>query len=312
MDFTNEPYVRVYTRDTTNWRRMGWDGQNVLMQLLRKVDRSGVIDLEGLEPWEVVCLHTGAPEESAKRGIESLLRIGTVEVRGSCLVIPNHLEAQEATKSDKVRAKEYREKRALGLNGTQKSSQAVTSTSQAVTPASREITGRHDGSRDVTPRHPLLCSAEALLCTASQESSAGTPAEPTAPPVVERIRELESRYPAGLANEARQACASARRNGKMANSLWLATLETLSKHPLDLVTRSVRTFVERYADGQKDERYLLGIVRGEARASTAYTGRANGNNGRPQRAAATTAKDFENEPSEEEQLARQLKEFANG
>ena len=59
MDFSNEPYVRVYTRNTTTWRRLEWQGQCVLIQMLRVVDRSGVLDIEDMTPAEAVSLHTG-------------------------------------------------------------------------------------------------------------------------------------------------------------------------------------------------------------------------------------------------------------
>lgn len=140
------------------------------------------------------------------------------------------------------------------------------------------------------------------------KASSVAPAEPTGPSDAVRILELESRYPAGIASEARKACAMSRRSGKMVDSLWLAQLEAMSKHPADTVARSMRTFVDRYADGEKDERYLLGIVRGEAKAPSGRPGSANGNNGRPQRARATGAADFENEPD----LAEQMKGWANG
>lgn len=178
MDFSNEPYVRLYTRDTTNWRRLGWHGQSVLMALLRKVDRSGAIDIEDLEPWEAVMLHVSCPEEAAREGVAAMLRTGAVEIRGNLLVFPNHIEAQEAVKSDKLRQRESRERRALGIGQTvtkrDQSSQGVTPESQAVTV--------------VTNGHSLLCSAvpTSALPTPSGDAEGGgdadlKQAEPTRP-----------------------------------------------------------------------------------------------------------------------------------
>jgi hypothetical protein len=81
----------------------------------------------------------------------------------------------------------------------------------------------------------------------------------------QRIEKLESRYGTEVAREARQACAMSRRNGKMRDTVWLAVLERLAKLPSDKVTRAMELFCERHADGQKDERYLEGIARGESR-----------------------------------------------
>lgn len=161
MDWSNESYVRLYTRDTTSWRRLGWDGQCVLMALLRKVDRAGTLDLDGLEPWEAVMLHIGCPEDVAQKGVAALLRVETIEIRGACLVFPGFIEAQECIKSDKLRAREYRQHKAK--TGVTKrdgiESRCVTGGSQDVSKESREADDRHAPSHDVTPRHSLLCSA---------------------------------------------------------------------------------------------------------------------------------------------------------
>jgi hypothetical protein len=81
-------------------------------------------------------------------------------------------------------------------------------------------------------------------------------------PVGPSVADLEARYPDGLAAEARAACALSRRSGRLADSLWLTVLAKLATYPVEAVAASVRTFVDLHADGQKDERYLLGIVRG--------------------------------------------------
>lgn len=188
MDWSNESYVRLYTRDTTTWKLLGWHGQNLLMQLIRKVDRAGTMDVGRLELWQAAVLHVGAPESDAKNGAERLLTEGVVAIHGGRLVFPNYIEAQECTKSDKLRAKEYRLKRALEsrVDGDTQShdvmreSRAVTSTSLDVTVASQVDHGRHDPSRTVTDRHSLLCSAvpcsgSAVPCSA-QEELAGAPA----------------------------------------------------------------------------------------------------------------------------------------
>lgn len=172
MDWSNESYVRLYTRDTTNWRRLGWDGQCVLMSLLRKVDRSGSLDLGGLDPWEAIVLHTGATEDSARRGVEALLRTESVTIRDDRLTFPSFIEAQECSKSDKLRAKESRERRAKGTDPLR----FVIRESQDVTPPSRVVTSRHEPSHAVTPRHSLLCSAppcsaDPLQCNADGESA---------------------------------------------------------------------------------------------------------------------------------------------
>lgn len=153
MDWSNERYVRLYIRDTTTWKRLGWDGQNMLMQLLRKVDRSGMLDLDGLEAWEAAMLHTGAPEEAARAGIAAMLRVGAIELLGTSLVFPNFVDAQECVKSETLRSREYRERRARGapITDSDEPSQSVTPESRTVSPPSLVDQARHEPSRGVTP-----------------------------------------------------------------------------------------------------------------------------------------------------------------
>jgi len=152
MDWPNERYVRLYVRDTTTWKRLGWDGQCVLMQLLRKVDRAGTLDLSELEPWEAVALHTGASEDVARRGVEALLRTRTAVISGGRLMFPSFVEAQECSKTDKQRQKESRDRRAIPVTERDEASRNVTDPSQPVTAG-------HEQSQPVTSCHSVLCSA---------------------------------------------------------------------------------------------------------------------------------------------------------
>lgn len=157
MDFLNERYVRVYTRNTTTWLRLGWDAQCVLMQLLRVADRAGVIDIGDMQPWEAATVHCGAPEDVAKRGTARCLELGCVVHDGDRLVFPRFLEAQECAMTDAQRARESRARRAavdreLSRNVTAPS-QNVTAPTQNVSPASHAVTVSHTPSQPVTDGH---------------------------------------------------------------------------------------------------------------------------------------------------------------
>lgn len=112
----------------------------------------------------------------------------------------------------------------------------------------------HDPDQDQDPDHDQ-----------DQEHGAPTDPETSRPDAGPSLGDLESRYPTDLVTETRAACALSRRSGKLADSVWLRTLRAMAPHPTDAVERAMRTFVDRHADGEKDERYLLGIVRGELR-----------------------------------------------
>lgn len=139
MDFSNERYVRLYVRDTTSWKLLKWEGQAVWTLLYRKADRSGVISLDGLEPWEAATLHCDLPEEVSKPGMERCLARGWVVRDGDRLVFPKYIEANETPMSDAQRARESRGKRAA--------------LSQNVTAPSQNVTECHTESRGVTPSH---------------------------------------------------------------------------------------------------------------------------------------------------------------
>jgi hypothetical protein len=120
--------------------------------------------------------------------------------------------------------------------------------------------------RDVPRDHaPQEAEAEIDLSPSEKGSSVERPSDgsPTVDPADE-IRSLESVYPPGLCSEARDGCALSRRNGRMADSVWLLTLRKLSAFPVAVSTGAMRVFVEKHADGDKGEAYLVAIARREA------------------------------------------------
>lgn len=157
--YEDEPYVRLYTRRTAAWKALPWEARAVYHELLRDLDRAGVIPLDGLPPAEAAAALTGYPPEVCERGVTALLLRGWLRDDPSrgCLVDPEHLARETARRSDKARAKEYRERR---RNGT---------SSPGVEPASQDVTDRHIESHGVTSSHSLLCFA--LPCSSGDIST---------------------------------------------------------------------------------------------------------------------------------------------
>jgi hypothetical protein len=154
MDFTNEPYVRLYTRDTLTWKRFNWQAKAIVPLLFRRLDRSGTLDLDGMDPVGAVAIASELPPEVIAEGLPKLLELGVLELRGDFLVAPRFLEAQECIKSDKLRAREYRERKR----------------SQVMAEPSRNVTNRHatnETSRGVT----LSCSSLSELSIPERESA---------------------------------------------------------------------------------------------------------------------------------------------
>jgi hypothetical protein len=139
MDFANERYVRLYTRDTTGWKLLGFEGRTVFTLLYRKADRSGVIDLAGLEPWEAGAVHEDIPEEIARVGMARCLKRGWIVVDDDRLVFPEYIPANETPQSDAQRQRESRAKRAVTKRDA----------------SSQNVTDCHTESHGVTPRHSV-------------------------------------------------------------------------------------------------------------------------------------------------------------
>lgn len=137
MDWSNERYVRLYTRDTPEWLCLEWQGRALWPLLLRKLDRSGVLATK-LGPRGVAVL-VGLPIEVVEVGMAALIADGCLQPHPLGLVVPNFLEAQEACASTALRQRESRERR-----------RAVTKRDTA----SQNVTNSHELSQAVTPSLP--------------------------------------------------------------------------------------------------------------------------------------------------------------
>ncbi len=155
MDWSNERYVRVYTRDTTTWKLLDWRARTVLLHLFRKVDRAGVLEV-GDDGELGLAAVLELPIDIVSAGIEQLARARTkdhptVVATGTAFVLPHFMDAQEATQSDSHRKRESRARR---RDVALVPSQPVTSghESQNVTDPGRNVTG-HNPSQPVTSGH---------------------------------------------------------------------------------------------------------------------------------------------------------------
>lgn len=111
MDFADEHYVKLYTRDTAT--RLMWPWQAIALHpnLLRKVDKAGILELGELEPLRSLAVVVGLPIDVVKPGLDALLEDGTVELSDGVLVVPRFVDGQEARKTRAVVARDHREKK---------------------------------------------------------------------------------------------------------------------------------------------------------------------------------------------------------
>ncbi len=159
MDGANERYVRIYTRDTVAWLALSWEARALMLMLLRKVDRAGLLAL-GRHGAKGLAVVVGMPPAVVASALAELVEEGTVELRDSLLVIPNFIEAQEAAQTDAHRARESRARRRDSAR-TMPAAESVTNRDDSITKRDANVTRRHTTSHDVTschstPRHADL------------------------------------------------------------------------------------------------------------------------------------------------------------
>jgi hypothetical protein len=194
VNWSDERYVRLYTRDTPDWQCLSFLAQGLFCLILRKVDRAGVLPL-GRSGRKAVAIAVGHAHQWAllEPALEELLSDGCIRIEGDLLVVPNFLDAQEAEASDKARSKVYRERRRdLAKAGRKDGREPDGGASRGVTAEAREVESRDasDTRRDgtitacaatVTPSRAVPSRAVLLLeaCAEVGEKTAHSP-----PPVL--------------------------------------------------------------------------------------------------------------------------------
>lgn len=155
MDWSNEHYARVYTRDTDEWLLLSWEARSLWVLLLRKMDRAGI--LAAKHGTRSLAALVGMPLEVVQRALPELLEDGCLREYQGGYVAPNFLEAQETSQTDKQRKRESRERRrATSLapaESVTKPDESVTKPdieSRNVTETSAPVTDGHSSSQLVT------------------------------------------------------------------------------------------------------------------------------------------------------------------
>ena len=184
MDWTDERWVKLYTRDTTDWLALSWQAQGLFVLILRKVNRAGVIDL-GRAGKRGLAAHIGGGSAwaSLEPHLDELLADGCVTFDGIALRVPNFVTAQTSIQSDKARKRAERE-RATDLGRDEQENEEpkrdVTKRdgeSQDVTGSRVVVTRGHDASRDVTNRETR--SEEIRTDSPSGSAEGATAPDPT-------------------------------------------------------------------------------------------------------------------------------------
>lgn len=171
VDWSDEPYVRVYTRTTPTLARLGWEGRAVLWELMRIVDRSGQLDTQS--PADDIAALTGLPVDVVDVGLRRLVATSTVASDSGRVWLPNFVAAQQAQRSNAAKCRAHRRKKSATLNvsfATPKVSEPTPKVSQS-TP---NDTTRHQKCRE---RHQTTPSsiAEHSLAEPNRDPPVGPP-----------------------------------------------------------------------------------------------------------------------------------------
>ncbi len=187
MDWSNEDYVRMYTRDTTDDLELSWQALALWRALLCKFDRSGL--LPARNGWRSVARATRMPEEIVTLAGAELVADGRVmEVQGGFLA-PNFVEAQTASKSDRVRQRESRDRRRHAATA-----QVLVSADASHT-VSQPVTSSHTPSQNVTLSYATLRSAHLRVDRSPNESATTQSPTDTAKSEVGEPRARKRRIP---------------------------------------------------------------------------------------------------------------------
>lgn len=151
MRWDDERYVRLYTRDTANWLKWPWQARALLPLLLRKVDRAGLLKLSRSEIISDLSAVVGLPHEVVSVGLSALRKHAdderaTVEVSDAgLLLVPNHMEAQEAGTSNRLRQEDSR----------RRARDAAHKPAESLDTVSHPVTGSNGVSQPVTVCHSV-------------------------------------------------------------------------------------------------------------------------------------------------------------
>lgn len=146
LDWSNERYVRVYVRETVGDVALSWQARAIWKEILTKCDRAGIIGL-GKHGIRGLAGLIRIPRETVEEYFRELIEDGRVRIQGEYLVVPNFIEAQEATQSDRQRAAESRSRRREKALLGEIMSQNVTENHET----NSGVTLSHNVSHGVTP-----------------------------------------------------------------------------------------------------------------------------------------------------------------
>ncbi len=175
LNWPDEHYVKLYTRDTVTWRSFPWQARCLLPLFLKAADGAGVIETGGKDRAAGLAVLIGVPVEVVAPGLEALVAEGVVEHLPNGLLMPKFIEAQEARKTDTLRKRDQREREIAKLR-------LVKSAESQPTDVTRRHTASHPVTLQPSPAQPSPEKLAADCCPPSARRTSGRAAASVATP----------------------------------------------------------------------------------------------------------------------------------
>lgn len=194
MNWAEERWVKLYTRDTPEWAAVSLGARGLFYELTRKVDGAGQLHL-GRKGVHALAACVRGELAQVTEALTELLQDGCVVLDGETLVIPNSVEAQAARTSDTIRKRMQRgrdrdqllaagmpeQHSGMAVDLLAKQARASHAVTPSHTPSPPVVTPSPAESHDVTPGH-----AESRREESRREESRRDQTREEPPPAEER------------------------------------------------------------------------------------------------------------------------------
>ncbi len=110
MEWNDEHYVKLFTRNTLTWKSWTWEARTVFLMLLRRVNMAGFLETGDLDPVEAIALQIDVPAHIVEIGLKQLLKSKTCELLDQAVLISKFVDAQETPKSPQQAKRDHRER----------------------------------------------------------------------------------------------------------------------------------------------------------------------------------------------------------
>lgn len=110
MNWSDERYVKLYSRNTATWVTWPWQARAALPLFLRVADGAGLLDCGRREPLRALAALVMLPVEVVEVAVAAMVDDGTLEVVERGWLLPHYLEAQEATKTPALKKRDQRDR----------------------------------------------------------------------------------------------------------------------------------------------------------------------------------------------------------